>query len=240
MKTAASSDVFRYRDYRRFLLDSYQFRKNSEYGFSYRSFAKRVGSSAPNYLKLVAEGQRNLSAEMATRFAHAFGLAGEAADYLCDLVAFNQAATAVERERCYQRLTRYRRYRKAFRLDAAHAEYHSEWYIPVIRELIACEGFVEDPKWIARKLKPSISTRQAEHALSVLLRLGLVLRDDTGNLVQHDPVLSTGDEKPLGHHVSTFHRTMLDRAKEALEHCNREEPWGLGKASIFRVTTTGK
>src|ERR1043165_3285087 len=97
-------DVFEYRDYRAFLRDVYKARKNSEYGFSYRSFAKRAGLSAPNYLKLVAEGERNLTAEMAGRFAQALGLEAEAAGYFCDLVAFNQASTANERERCYQRL----------------------------------------------------------------------------------------------------------------------------------------
>jgi uncharacterized protein (TIGR02147 family) len=223
VQTAAERDVFGYRDYRRFLADSYQVRKNSEYGFSYRSFARRIGSAAPNYLKLVMDGQRNLTPEMAARFASALGLQGDSADYFCDLVAFNQAASALERDRSYQRLTRHRRYKKAFRLDAAHAEYHSEWYIPAIRELVGCAGFREDTKWIARKLKPSISTRQAEHALKVLLRLGLIVRGADGTLEHQEPVLTTGDDQPLGHHITTFHRTMLERAAESLDTCEREE-----------------
>lgn len=216
-------EIFDYRDYRAYLRDVYQSRKNSEYGFSYRAFAKRAGLSAPNYLKLVAEGQRNLTAEMAVRFASALGLSGEAAGYFCDLVAFNQAASAAERERCYQRLSSYRRYRNTFRLDAAHAAYHSAWYIPAIRELAACQGFREDPKWIARRLRPSISSRQAEQALAVLTQLGLLVRDAEGRLVQHQALLSTGDEQPLGHHIATFHRTMLERAGDALDSVPREE-----------------
>ena len=62
-------DVFRYRDYRQYLRDVYGARKQSEYGFSYRAFARKAGLSAPNYLKLVADGQRKLTPEMATRFA---------------------------------------------------------------------------------------------------------------------------------------------------------------------------
>jgi uncharacterized protein (TIGR02147 family) len=223
MPPAREIDVFEYRDYRAFLRDVYQARKESEYGFSYRAFAKRAGLGAPNYLKLVAAGERNLTAEMAGRFAAALGIDGEAASYFCDLVAFNQATTASERERCYQRLQGYRRYRSAFRLDAAHAAYHSEWYIPAIRELAACQGFVEDPKWIARRLCPSISARQAQHALGVLEQLGFLVRDAEGKLRQHAPVLSTGDDQPLGHHVATFHRTMLERAGEALDRVPREE-----------------
>lgn len=216
-------DVFSYRDYRHFLADSYRIRKNSEYGFSFRSFARRVGSAAPNYLKLVMDGQRNLTPQMAARFASALGLKNESADYFCDLVAFNQASSTLERERSYQRLARHRRYKKAFRLDAAHAEYHSEWYIPAIRELVGCAGFREDPKWIARRLKPSISARQAEQALKVLLRLGLVVRDGHGKLRYQEPVLTTGDDQPLGHHIATFHRTMMERAAESLDTCGREE-----------------
>jgi uncharacterized protein (TIGR02147 family) len=216
-------DVFDYRDYRAFLRDVYKSRKQTEYGFSYRAFAKRAGLSAPNYLKLVAEGQRNLTPEMAGRFASALGLNEEPAGYFCDLVAFNQASTAPERERCYQRLQSYRRYRNTFRLDAAHAAYHSEWYIPAIRELAACTGFQEDPKWIARRLQPSITARQAQQALAVLEQLGLLVRDAEGRLVQHQAVLSTGDDQPLGHHITTFHRTMLQRAGEALDSVAREE-----------------
>lgn len=216
-------DVFHYRDYRHYLRDEYARRKKSEYGFSYRAFAKKAGLSAPNYLKLVSEGQRNLTPEMATRFASALGLSGEPADYFCDLVAFNQAATAAERERCYQRLRRYARYRNVFRLDAAHAAYHSEWFIPAIRELMACEGFREDPRWIARTLTPSISPRQAEQALKTLEQLGLCVRDAQGRLQQAEPLLTTGDELPLGHHVANFHRVMLERAADALERVERDE-----------------
>ena len=223
MRSASGVDVFSYRDYRAYLRDVYAARKSSEYGFSYRAFARQAGLSAPNYLKLVTEGQRNLTAEMAGRFAAALGLAGEPAGYFCDLVAFNQASSAPERERCYQRLHAYRRYRSTFRLDAAHAAYHAEWYIPAIRELSACSGFSSDPKWIARTLRPSITARQAEQALAVLEQLGLLVRDPSGRLVQEEPLLSTGDDQPLGHHIATFHRTMMQRASDALDTVPREE-----------------
>lgn len=223
MKSGQELDVFQYRDYRTYLRDVYAQRKKSEYGFSYRSFARTAGLGAPNYLKLVSEGQRNLTPEMASRFAAALGLAREAADYFCDLVAFNQAASAPERQRCYERLAAYRRYQRSFRLDAAHAAYHSEWYIPAIRELAACRGFKPDPKWIARRLRPSISAQKARAALEVLERLGLLVRDAQGGLAQSEPLVSTGDDKPLGHHIVTFHRAMLERASAAIDEVPREE-----------------
>ncbi len=216
-------DIFSFRDYREFLRAVYSERKKSEYGFSYRAFARKAGLSSPNYLKLVSEGERSLTPKMAGRFAEALGLAGEAAGYFCDLVAFNQASSAPERERCYARLGRYRRYRNSFRLDAAHAAYHSEWYVPAIRELAACRGFREDPRWIARVLRPAITARQAKQALGILERLGLLVRDENGRLVHDEPTLTTGDDRPLGHHVATFHRAMMQRAADALDEVPREE-----------------
>lgn len=216
-------DVFRYQDYRRFLADEYTARKKSVYGFSYRSFAQRVGSTAPNYLKLVTDGQRNLTSEMAARFALALDLSSEEQAFFCDLVAFNQASTAAERQHRYEALGRHRRYRQAFRLERAHATYHSEWYVPAIRELASTAVFRSDPKWIAKKLRPSITPREAEAALKVLVELGLLTVDAEGTYRQVDPLVSTGDDAPLGHHIVTYHRKMMEQAAIALDEVPRAE-----------------
>jgi len=223
VQSAEEIDVFAYRDYRSFLADTYEHRKKSEYGFSYRAFSRRAGLSAPNYLKLVTDGQRNLTNQMAVTFAEALGLKSEAANYFCDLVAFNQAENASLRERCYTRLQSYRRYRNAFRLDAAHAAYHSEWYIPVVRELVVCCDFVDDPQWIARILRPKISPKEVTRALRILEELGFIVRDDAGQWSHKEPLLATGEEQPLGHNLANFHRMMLNKAAESLDTTPRGE-----------------
>ncbi|MDH5673575.1 MAG: TIGR02147 family protein [Myxococcales bacterium] len=214
-------DVFDYRNYRKFLVDYFAARKASEYGYSYRRFARDAGLSSPNYLKLVSEGARNLSPEMAGRFAAACGLRAEAADYFCDLVAFNQATGPDDRQRCQQRLKRYRRYREVFRLDEAHAAYHGKWYIPAVRELVTLPDFRAEPGWIARRLRPRITPRQARRALQVLEELGMVAEQE-GRLVQSDALVSTG-EGPLGHHIVSFHLAMLERAGAALQELKTDE-----------------
>src|SRR5690606_25964073 len=100
--------IFRYSDYRLFLADHYAYAKEHEYGFSFRVFSKRAGISSSNYLKLVIGGKRNLSPSMASQFAKACGLQGTAADFFCELVAYNQAETSAERNRHYERLVRFR------------------------------------------------------------------------------------------------------------------------------------
>jgi len=207
-------EVFRYLDYRAFLADLYRARKQR--GLSYRSFSRAAGLGAPNYLKLVIEGQRNLTPPMAARFADACGLKGDAAAYFQQLVEFNQSTTSERRNRAYARLTAFERYRRAHKLEMAQAAYHSTWYLPAIRELVASESFDEDPERIAARLWPAIKPSEARSALDTLLALGLIDRDPHGRLRQGTPVVSTGPETK-GLHIANYHAEMMRRASDAME-----------------------
>jgi uncharacterized protein (TIGR02147 family) len=212
----ATADVYGYLDYRAFLRDHYASKKASSRAFSYRSFSKRAGVSSPNYLKLVIEGKRSLSPKMAERFGQACGLDAEATRYFSHLVAFNQAKTSVERAQYYDKLTGFKRYQQAHKLELAHAAYYSEWFMPAIRELVALPQFREDSEWIADQLIPRISPVQAQRALDTLIQLKLVGRNAAGRLEQSDVLLSTGAETQ-GLHIVAFHRAMTQRAMEAID-----------------------
>lgn len=211
-------NVFDYLDYRHFLAEFYQAKKSR--GFSYRSFSRSAGLGAPNYLKLVTEGKRNLTPVMATRFASACGLQGDAALFFERLVEFNQATSAQERQECYAKLASFKRYRQAQKLELAQAAYHSEWYFPAIRELCACSDFVPEPEWIARRLLPPITPHQARRALDVLMQLGLLERavgtDMKPSLKQTAGVVSTGPQTS-GLHIRSYHAEMMRRATAAME-----------------------
>jgi uncharacterized protein (TIGR02147 family) len=213
---APEIDVFAYLDFRAFLRDYYNARKTSGRGFSYRSFSRRAGLKSPNYLKLVIDRERNLSADMAERFARACGLKGDEARYFSDLVAFGQASTLVERNQHYARLTGFQRYRNAHKLDLVHAAYYSAWYMPAIRELAARADFRGEPSWIARQLLPAISTREASRALDTLFELGLLVREADGSVHQADALLSTGPET-RGLHIASYHRSMMQCAMDAID-----------------------
>jgi uncharacterized protein (TIGR02147 family) len=210
-----SINVFAYLDYRAFLRDFYTDRKTNGRGFSYRAFSARAGLRSPNYLKLVIDGKRNLTHEVAQRFGEACDMEGEALSYFCNLVSFNQAQGPT-RQKLYTKLLAYRRYRAAHRLDVAHAEYHSNWYLPAIRELASHPEFRDDPEWIANMLVPTISVAEAKSALRVLEELGLLVRASDGQLQQRDVVVSTGPEM-RALHIATYHRSMLERASEAID-----------------------
>jgi uncharacterized protein (TIGR02147 family) len=216
MPARVKLDVFDYLDYRAFLHDYYVGMKARSAGFSYRTFSRRAGLGSPNHLKRVMDGERNLTGEMALRFADALSLEGESADYFVELVRFCQAKTSVERARAYARLMTFNTYRKTRKLDLAHAEYHATWYIPAVRELAARRDFKADPRWIAARLWPNIKPAEAKLALDTLLKLGLLRQQEDGKVTQAEPLISTGPELHAVH-IANYHRAMMERAAASID-----------------------
>src|SRR5262249_11234574 len=128
----------------------------------------------------------------------------------------NQARTSPEKQARYEALASHRGYRRAQKLDVAQAAYHAEWFVPAIRELAGSRSFQPDPRWIAEQLLPAISVEQAEHALAVLLDLGLLVKTVDGRLIQAEPVVSTGPETS-GVHIVAYHRAMMQRALASID-----------------------
>ncbi len=208
-------NVFRYLDARAYLRAYYTHKKQTTRTFSYRAFSRRAGLKSPNYLKLVIDGDRNLTAQMAHRFGQALGLSGQRLAYFLDLVAFTQAKTTDERSDRYQRLIRFREHRAIHQIDIAYGQYHTHWYIPAIRELTFRPDCKDDPAWIAERLLPPIREEQAREAVELLIDLELIERVD-GRLCPTESLVTTGPEVKGLHYVQ-FHRTMLQRAEAALE-----------------------
>lgn len=214
-------DIFAYLDYREYLADYYTAAKANSRAFSYRWFSRRAGFSSPNFLKLVIDGQRNLGTDSVDRFADALGLDASASEFFGNLVAFNQAETADEKNEAFERVAASRRFRRARRLDRAFFDYLSNWYYPAIREMVARTDFREDASWIARQLVPRITAAQARKALELLLELGLLERDTEGRLTRGEASLTTGHEvRSLA--IANYHRQMLERASDSIDLVDRD------------------
>lgn len=213
--------VFDFIDYRTFLKAYYEAAKVNVPSFSYRYFSRRAGFSSPNFLKLVIDGKRNLGSDSVDQIGEAIRLTAEEQHFFANLVGFNQATTASDKNRHFERLAASRRFREAQQLHGALFEYLSHWYYPAIREMTARPDFREDARWIAAALVPAIKPSQAATALETLLRLGLLERDREGRIVRGDPTITSGHEvRALG--VGNYHRQMLERAAEAIELVDSE------------------
>ena len=67
-----------YTDFRVYLRDFYEYKRRLTSKdlrpYSYATFAAAADIKSPNYLKLIIDGERNLSSDMTRKFARAMGL----------------------------------------------------------------------------------------------------------------------------------------------------------------------
>ncbi|MCK6546228.1 TIGR02147 family protein [Myxococcota bacterium] len=184
--------------------------------FSYRYFSRVAGFSSPNFLKLVAEGKRNLSPQSIAKFARGLGLDQREQETFETLVLLGQAETDAERNRYYARLRRRTSSSAAARLEDAQYKVYSLWYALPIREMLLLPDFQEDPAWIGRRLRPQVRPNEVKTALQLLEQVGLIVRDETGRLRPQSSKISTGPRvRSLA--VRNYHRAMLEVASGTLD-----------------------
>lgn len=215
-------DIVRYTDYRQFLRDMIAYLRETKPNFSYRWFARLAGFKSPSFLKLVADGQRNLSPASVERFAKGLDLEGRERDIFETLVLLEQASSDEARNRYVLRLQDLSSHDPVARLESDQFEAYSRWYAFVIREMASFPTFDPDPAAVAATLRPPVRAVVAKRALALLQRVGLLVPDDAGIPRPAEPILTSGQAvRSLA--VRNFHRKMLELAGRALDRIPRTD-----------------
>jgi uncharacterized protein (TIGR02147 family) len=204
-------------NYREFLRDTYHEKKRIHSYYSFRLFSRKAGFRSPNFLKLVMDGQRNLSKESVFKFCRALNLNKQESEYFENLVFFNQSRTLEEKKNLYLTvLMRFRRRSDPKKIEESEYKYYAAWYHPIIRELVTASDFNGDYRRVARLVVPSISAAEARRSVKLLLALGLIHRTDTGLYTNTSPSLSTGAQvRSIA--VANYHKAMMQRAADSIE-----------------------
>lgn len=207
--------IYDYMDYREFLRDYYVEQKRVDPKFSFRYFAKQAKFKSPAFLKMVIDGKRNISTQMAHAFARAIKLDRKQTAFFETLVLYNQALDPADKNHRLDILLRTRPGTQAKGIAGDQLKYYSRKDYVVIREMVALPHFREDPKWIAQQLIPPIEPHEAREAIEVLLRLKLLKRDASGTLCHSNASLATSHDI-ASPEVFEFQRTMINNARNAL------------------------
>lgn len=211
-----SLSIYGYTNYRTYLKDFYAFRKDGQHGYSYRSFSKAAGFTSPNILKLVIEGQRNISPDAIEKFLVALRLKGPMAEYFRALVKMNQAKSDDEREKWFHTLARITPHASRRQLNTGALQYLSNWLYPVLREMVTLKDFRFDPYWISRRLRRTVSLSDIVQAWNFLVEEGYLEQRPDGSYAAKDRMVASSDEiTSLA--IRNYHRQMLGQAVDALE-----------------------
>ena len=209
--------IYGYTSYRTYLKDFYEFRKEGQHGYSYRAFSKAAGFSSPNFLKLVIDGQRNISPDAIEKFIGALKLKGPMGEYFRALVKMNQAQDDNDKEKWFHHLKQLTPHSKRRSLQAENLQYLSHWLYPALLEMVHLKDFRFDPYWIARRLHSPVGMADIVSAWNFLLEEGFVEPNDQGGFnVTDSMVLSSDEVGSLA--IRNYHRQMLTQASEALSN----------------------
>jgi uncharacterized protein (TIGR02147 family) len=208
--------LYEYMNYRDYLRDSYDAKKREHPFYSFRLFSQKAGFTSPNFLKLVIDSKRNLSKESVFKFSKALSHNKKEAEYFENLVFFNQSKTLEEKNAYLSKLMKYRRKSDPKKIEESEYSYYSEWYHPVIRELVTAVDFKGDFKTLGRAVVPAISALEAEKSVKLLLDLAFIGKTGSGRYAKSAATLTTG---PLVRSiaVANYHKAMMLRASESIE-----------------------
>ena len=184
--------IFEYSDYREFLRDVYEFKKAKNPNYSYRYLAMKANINSSGYYKLIIDGKRNLTKQSILKTVKAFELAGREAEYFENLVFFNQAKSVEEKNHFFEKLIFAQKKHKYKPIEKDRFAYFSEWYHPVVRELVVMEHINGDPEAIFNVIKPSVPLAKIKASIKLLLELQF-LKKKGRSYIQTQPTLSIGN-----------------------------------------------
>lgn len=219
-------NIFTYSDYRKFLRDFYQEKKDSTASFSYQNFSRQAGFTSKSFVFNVIQGKKNLSNASVVALSEAMKLTKTEAMYFEKLVFMCQAGTFKERAFFYEQLDSIRPQNSeasnAKKIRQDQFEYCSRWYHSVIRSLIDIYPFKDDYQRLAAMVRPSITTLQAKKSVQLLFRLGLIEKGPDGIYKITSKILTTGPEV-AGIAAQQFHLETMELAVRALRETPGEE-----------------
>jgi uncharacterized protein (TIGR02147 family) len=219
--------IFEYQQYRDFLRDYYLDQKRRKTGLTYSRFSSAAGIRSPNFLKLVTDGQKNLTAESIARFSKALALKEHESEYFEALVHFNQARDPLERQFYEDRMQRVKqRYSRFGSRERLLSEYEFEamtdWRHHAVMVLTNVRGFEERPAWIRERLFNLVSEQEVSEILDRLVALKLLERGENGRLRQTQRQVRTRPE--LGRALArAFYEGLFARASQAVKLIEPEE-----------------
>jgi len=208
------ADILSYTDYRKFIKDEIAELKKADQRCTYRYLAKQLEFTSPGYLTQIIQARSNISANLIQKFISLFNLKKREAKYFELMVLYNQAKSHDEKKIYFKKMILFKK-RKIITVDSAAYEYYDRWFYSAIRAFLQFYPFYGDYKKLASTIVPAISTGQAKKAVSVLLKLGLIIKDETGRYTTVAQHLTTG-ENTDSVVINNFVLNTMDIAKDAL------------------------
>lgn len=215
-------EVYDYLDYRRFLSDFYDAKKTLNPLYSYRVFARKAGFNNQGFFIDVVKRRKKLSDNAAKKMIKGMDLADDRARYFKYLVKYDQAKDGEEKELLLKKLLEFKSKTLFNSVSLKYANYYLKWYNPVIREIIAIEGFDGDYRKLADKIFPRVNVAQVKESVSVLEALGIIEKN-TEKGYKVTVMKLRPDVVELREVIKNLHRRWIEHSIKAIDAIEPED-----------------
>lgn len=216
----SAPEVYDYLDYRVFLKDFVQWKRDTSRGTSLRQVATRVGIDHSLLTKII-QSSRHVTPSSIPSLCAWMKFDERRTSYFEELVGYARARSDGAVKRHFEKLLALKPVEKR-RLEAEHYEYFRSWHHVAVRSLLDWYEFHGDD-WdgLGAMLLPAISGRTAQESVELLEKLGLVVRDSDGRYRPSSSHLSTG-ERWQSAAVRTYQREVIRLSEGAVERVPKE------------------
>jgi uncharacterized protein (TIGR02147 family) len=213
-------DIFKYLDYREYLRDHYNYNKSCHRYFSFRYVAGKTGLDASFYVKVLNK-QKHIANSAIPVLVTFLKLSKREGSYFSTLVHFNKAKSTDQETFYLQKLLLLRK-PVATLLENDLYEYLAAWWNVVLREEMNIIEFKQDYENLASRLQPTISSRQAQHSIRLLQKLGLIAPDSTGTFRPASDFITTSGVDQVKA-VRSYQKSTLKLAIRAIDTILKED-----------------
>jgi uncharacterized protein (TIGR02147 family) len=185
-------NVFAYQDFRKFLLDWWEFRRVSDPELTKSEMSRRLGLPNTRSYFTDALAGKKVTELFLDRFESVMDLTVDESRFFRALAQFNQADTPEERQVAFDRLVTFNK--TPHRIVAPKEySYYRHWWNGAIRAVLAIEDHADDWDRLAARIQPAITAKQARTSVELMFELGLVHRDKSRHWKPCESALSSGD-----------------------------------------------
>ena len=219
----SSLDITQFTDYRTYLIAHAQEMKKLKPDWSYGSWAKSLNLKSTSSITKILQGQRDPGPSIENQFIRYFKFNERQSNYFKDLIQLQKISGDPRLS-----LTLIEKMGKNFpndqlkTIDTKKFMMISNWYYLSLRELLKIKNIKESPDWLANQFLFKITPTEVKNAISILLDLGLITRDESKKLILAEGRIETTSDIS-SEAIKQYHEQMLDNAKKSLRISSTEE-----------------
>ena len=215
--------VTRFLDEREFLARVYELAKERIADYSYLLFARDLGFSATNVVRLMIVGKRPLTIKSAEKIAKGLGLVGAERRYWLVLAEYSRERLPAKRESLFQDLLALKSKSTPGSLTKEQLQYFSKWYNPVIRELISVGDFDGTADWVQDRLVFPLRLEEIKKSLELLTRIGFIRKNKVTGKYERTNDRVTTDREVDSLAIVSYHQQMMEMGKSSMTTVSEEE-----------------